>query len=554
MFRRLQLKMTIYYTIILIAIMMVTNVTIYFLLSTYNNYQLSSEIETMLNNIEGSEWIQEPGDVQDTINQDDGTKPPEIDDNTGTDDEESDNSNNEIETDSIDDVNDSETHSDDSIDDSSDNDKDDSSDDDEDDSSDDDKDDRSSIDNLPTSQGIDDLLATNSDGSIAHISTLSYKTVTEPNDGHEAYEIKMADIEELIIPKTLSNFSFYFIYDNADNLVTWENINTGLYDQILVENSKLVMGNKPEVVQFANDIDTYYLMMKMPIIIDTVQYGYYCAGRDVTIAYETINNLLNIMKYSLIIGVLISLLAGFLIAGRAIKPIQDAYLVKQNFVANASHELRTPISVIMLSTETLKREMDSNNEFLQQTVDDINGEAINMKGLVENLLFLARNDASSLNIEKEHLDLSELIQKNILSYQKISKEKDIVIKSCVENDLKMVGDVKLLSSMISVLIDNAIKYTPKNGTVTISGKLNKSKKHSEVILTVEDTGIGIKKEEVPYIFDRFYRVENSRSKETGGYGLGLSIVKEIIDYHQGFVEVTSVVNQGSSFKVVLPVG
>jgi signal transduction histidine kinase len=294
-------------------------------------------------------------------------------------------------------------------------------------------------------------------------------------------------------------------------------------------------------------------MMKMPIIIDGIQYGYYCVGRDVSVAYETISNLLEIMGYSLIIGILVSLLLGYLIAGRSIKPIKEAYMVKQRFVANASHELRTPLSIIMLSSETLEREMANSSGFLQQTVGDIKDEAINMKGLVENLLFLARNDASSLNIEKEQLDIGEMLHKNISSYRNFSDEKDIIINSQIEDNLKLLGDRKLLNSMISVLLDNAIKYTPPGGSLTITGIYSKGRRNNHIEIRVEDTGVGISKEDLSHIFERFYRVESSRSKHTGGYGLGLSIVKEIIDYHHGSIAVTSEIDKGSCFVVSLPV-
>jgi len=448
MFRRLQFKMSLYYTLILIAILLITNLSIYFLLQTYNNYQLSNEMSSLITGISGTEWIKE------SVHE----PSPTYDDDDEDDDEEA-------------------------------------------------------------SESLDE----------------------------KASEVIFSNSDELVIPVSLNNVSFYFIYNTEDKIVKWRVPSQNLLIPITEQLPDYTIDAEPQVVSFKYDSMNYYLVMKLPIVVGEKWYGYFYAGRDVTVAFETLNNLRQILIVSLIACVLISLLLGYLIAGRTIRPIKEAYETKQRFLADASHELRTPLSIIMLSTEVLLREIKSTEELKHNTVNDIKREAKKMTGLVENLLLLARTDNKGVSRNKTLFDFSSLVSTTISSFKYPADEKQIIIDSNVEPGVQLYGDVKLLSSVISILLDNAVKYTQVSGNIIVSVKKEKSR----INFIVEDNGPGIASDELDKIFDRFYRQEASRSRKTGGYGLGLSIAKKIVENHSGNIYVSSSLGKGSIFKVIL---
>ncbi|HSN67391.1 MAG TPA: HAMP domain-containing sensor histidine kinase, partial [Fusibacter sp.] len=212
---------------------------------------------------------------------------------------------------------------------------------------------------------------------------------------------------------------------------------------------------------------------------------------------------------------------------------------------------RTPLSVILLSTETLEGEIDPNLSFQRQVVSGIGDEAQKMNHLVSQLLFLSRTDSHTGLTKYEHFNISESLTKEIVSYEKIALAKGITLSQSIAPGLKINGDRKQLLSVFSILIDNAIKYSQDNGHVYVTLEKNSDNKKQGVKLIVKDTGIGIPETELKHIFERFYRLESSRSKETGGYGLGLAIAKEIIDQHKGTIRVDSIEKVGTTFVVEL---
>ena len=206
----------------------------------------------------------------------------------------------------------------------------------------------------------------------------------------------------------------------------------------------------------------------------------------------------------------------------------------------------------MLSAEVLADELPPENNFQRQTVADIQEEAVKMSELVNHLLLLARSDSSNLLSNKAPFNLSELLTDETARLQKIALVKSIALTTDIAANVKYTGDLKLIQSVFSILIDNAIKYTPDGGQVSVT--LNKSEGLSHphgIEIRIKDTGIGIPAHELEKIFDRFYRVDASRSKETGGYGLGLAIAKDIVTQHGGTIHATSTVGVGTAFVVVL---
>ena len=227
--------------------------------------------------------------------------------------------------------------------------------------------------------------------------------------------------------------------------------------------------------------------------------------------------------------------------------IQNSVELQNQFVSDASHELRTPISVIQGYANLLDRWGKDDRQVLEESVSAIKSESENMKVLVENLLFLARGDKNSQKINKEKFPISELISEVLKETKLIDSHHNILTEK--NEEFIINADKNLIKESIRIFIDNSIKYTPFNGTI----KLNSYKKNNKAVIIIEDTGIGIPKDDIPHIFNRFYRVDKSRTKKDGGTGLGLAIAKWIIDNHKGTIHVDSTLNVGTTIKIELPI-
>lgn len=226
--------------------------------------------------------------------------------------------------------------------------------------------------------------------------------------------------------------------------------------------------------------------------------------------------------------------------------IEDDYIRQKQFVSDASHELRTPIAVIQGYVDMLDRWGKSDKEVLQESIDAIKNESESMKDLVYKLLFLARNDKGTLVLEKEEFSLTEMLIETTKETQII--DNNHVLDFDIEEEVPLYGDRKRIKQAVRILIDNALKYTPKDGKITISLKTDQD--YAKV--SIMDTGIGMSNEELSHIFDRFYRSDNSRTREKGGHGLGLAIAKIIVLSHKGKIKVRSKKGSGSEFILFLP--
>ncbi|WP_291574363.1 sensor histidine kinase [Clostridium sp. UBA4548] len=226
--------------------------------------------------------------------------------------------------------------------------------------------------------------------------------------------------------------------------------------------------------------------------------------------------------------------------------LQRTYEAQNQFVSDASHELRTPIAVIQGYANLLDRWGKEDKEVLDEAIGAIKSEAEAMKTLVEQLLFLARSDKHTQKVEMVDFKVNELIGEVIKETKLIAPNHEIL--NMHNEEISINGDRSLLKEALRVFIDNSIKYTEEQGTI----KINSYVKEKKLVLEVEDTGAGISKEDLPFIFDRFYRADKSRTKESGGTGLGLSIAKWIIIKHKGKIEVQSKLGHGTKITILLP--
>jgi two-component system sensor histidine kinase ArlS len=226
--------------------------------------------------------------------------------------------------------------------------------------------------------------------------------------------------------------------------------------------------------------------------------------------------------------------------------IDESYRSQVRFVSDASHELRTPISVIQGYVNLLDRWGKNDEATLQEAIDAIKSEAESMKELIEQLLFLARGDNETLRLDLEIFDCSEMIEEIIKETQLIDSLHTYRMKSSTAAPIK--ADRPLMKQALRILIDNSMKYTPDNGEILVSV----TDDNGIVRVFVQDNGIGIDPESLPYIFNRFYRSDESRARQTGGSGLGLSIMKWIVDRHGGTIEVISRKDIGTRTTILLP--
>ena len=225
--------------------------------------------------------------------------------------------------------------------------------------------------------------------------------------------------------------------------------------------------------------------------------------------------------------------------------INESYAAQARFVSDASHELRTPIAVIQGYANLLDRWGTEDEKALMESVTAIKDEAESMKDLVEQLLFLARGDSNRINMVVENIELSELVEEVVNESRLIDERHEFKI-TC--NKAAVAADRGLLKQALRILVDNAIKYTDKGGEITISVV----EEGQTARLSVSDSGIGINPEVLPNVFERFVRADESRTRTTGGAGLGLSIAQWIATRHNGHMEVLSREGIGTRITLVLP--
>jgi heavy metal sensor kinase len=232
-----------------------------------------------------------------------------------------------------------------------------------------------------------------------------------------------------------------------------------------------------------------------------------------------------------------------------ISRLEDAINSSKQFVADASHELRTPLAVLRGELENLAQDLQLKTH-TRETLGSALEEVDRLADIVEGLLALSRLDTGEVKSEWLRFNLAELVATTADQMSLLAEDKHItVVHDCAEH-VMVEGDQARLKQVVVNLLDNAIKYTPDGGRV----RLKVAQEDGYALLDVADDGVGIPPEALPHVFKRFFRVDGSRSRERGGAGLGLSIVKSICDAHGAHVEVSSIPGQGSCFRLRIPLG
>jgi two-component system sensor histidine kinase CiaH len=276
-------------------------------------------------------------------------------------------------------------------------------------------------------------------------------------------------------------------------------------------------------------------------------------GTKVAFADRTneIKSMAKLITISLLVG-LGGLSAFFLIslflANWALSPVEQAWEQQKRFVADASHELKTPLTVILANCGILLSHREDSIQQQAKWVEYIRAESERMRQLVDDLLFLAKSDDSQAQPAHMPLSFSDLVWSCLLPFEPLAFEQGLTLQSDIQPEISLSGNEGQLKQLVIILLDNACKYAGKNGCVT----LRLSTQSDRAVLSVNNTGEPIPPEHLRHLFERFYRVDASRARSDGGYGLGLSIAQSITEAHKGKLNVESTLSAGTTFTLVLP--
>jgi len=334
-------------------------------------------------------------------------------------------------------------------------------------------------------------------------------------------------------------------------------------DPLRVLDRVVTAGNRTYLIQVATEMDDFYsalyrikalLLVSIPIFLICAWFGGYWMSRHAldpvdriiqtakNISVQNLSSRLEVPRTGDELQGLSETLNGML------ERLETAFKKITQFTADASHELRTPVAVMRTRAELSLRRARSVDDY-RDTVAQIHSELERTSDLIEKLMFLARADSGAEPIPFAPVDLREIVREVCTQGSALAEAKQVTFRENLpDHSMWVQGDEDLLRRLFLILIDNAVKYTPADGTVEVSVV----EKDGTATGEIRDTGIGIASADLPNIFERFYRADKARSRETGGTGLGLSIGRWIAEAHAGTIEVESSPEHGSTFQVRLP--
>lgn len=358
------------------------------------------------------------------------------------------------------------------------------------------------------------------------------------------------DADDAFDIKSMSDRIFFYAFDRKGTMLSFARPTLDLEDFVLntIKDWKEGPDEVTLYIRQTNGRERQIMMTAHPIMVGANPMGMVYVGKDVTTIYAGMRKATYTLTFVAFLALLIATVSGYLMAGKAMEPLQEAYATQRRFAADASHELRTPLAVVMASCDILENDPNFKEPFLRQIVADVRDEVKKMTRLVGDLLFVARSDNQAIKLMPRDFDLAAVAAQTMRMMQPLAEEKNITLKLEGAETVPVRADEEKIGQLMLIFVDNAIKYTNPGGMVTVTlpepvkGKIN---------FSVTDTGIGIAPADLNKIFDRFYRVDKARSREMGGNGLGLAIAHELAELYNGTIKVKSNLGQGTTFTVSL---
>lgn len=273
--------------------------------------------------------------------------------------------------------------------------------------------------------------------------------------------------------------------------------------------------------------------------IDEFRFLCYAEKNDIRIIFLDCGRKLDSFKTFLyassgmaLAGLSIAFFVFLFFSGRILRPISESYEKQMQFITDAGHEMKTPLTIINANVDVLEMELGTDNECLE----DIQTQAKRLTALTNDLVLLARMEETDLSVQMIDFPLSEVVSDTALSFRTLAQTQDLSFLCDIQPTLTMKGNSKAIEKLVMILMDNALKYSPIGGTVS----LTLAQHMKQFCLTVSNTSeASISKEQLAHVFDRFYRTDASRNSETGGHGIGLSIAKAIVSTHNGKIQALS---------------
>jgi len=370
----------------------------------------------------------------------------------------------------------------------------------------------------------------------------------------QAYYVLHADteIDESLLYRSTNDRLFYYVFDGDGRLVSFSRASLRIESFVLdivaawdaPEGEVRVFTKTNERGTPTKVMMTAQTVFSPPLPMQTVY-----VGKDVTAMYNGMEKATWALAILGGLALIFAAAVGYVLSGGAMKPVREAYERQRQFAADASHELRTPLAVVLASADLLRSDPSITSPFLKQVIEDVRDEVKKMTKLVGDLLTVARTDGKANQIKPVRMDLVAAAQQTVRIMRPFAEKKDIVIDEVLPKHVEINADEQKIRQLILILVDNAVKYTPERGHISVCVQEEKG----GVQISVADTGIGIAPDHQERIFDRFYRVDKARSRRMGGNGLGLAIAREIAEAHGGTISVESEMGKGTTFRVHLKV-
>jgi len=323
----------------------------------------------------------------------------------------------------------------------------------------------------------------------------------------------------------------------------WTTTSVGLPSNALFQETLRKKGTVAATVQGENGSAR---VVSIPMYESGEMVGVMQYARSLRRVQETVNELV-IVLLPLVLGALgLAAVGGLYMARRAVRPIREAFERQRAFIADASHELKTPLTLIRVDTEVLQGNVQDPED--RELADEVLAETDRMGTILSDLLTMARLDAGALEVARKPFDLSNLIEEETERFRVRATREGVRLEVRAHDELLVWGDPTRTGQILAALLDNALRFTPSGGSVEVNAHLQ----DGAVEATVTDTGPGIPPEHLARVFDRFYRAESARTREGGGTGIGLAIARGLALAQDGDLEATNAKGSGAVFRLKLP--